>query len=149
MANGKLGDALAGHNLLDQWRDSQVQQAGDTMTARQVDERRKHSIQQLTEEWRIATKAVTPLMLGEVVAPPSLPPFVGFILVNDLVVHETDVRATLSLDRAPATPTLSLALTGYSFSLENRIRLLGLPSLMLVYDGKRRRLGGQGSEPRP
>jgi hypothetical protein len=65
---------------------------------------------------------VLPLLRGEVPVPATLPPFVGFVLVNDLVVHETDIRAALGLPRAPASAALSLALTGYSFSLEARIR---------------------------
>jgi len=113
------------------------------MTARQVDERRDHSVAALTDEWRAATLAVTPMMRGEVAPPPSLPPYIGFILVNDLVVHETDIRSALSLSRAPASPALSLALAGYSFSLENRIRQLGTPALVLAYDGKQHQLGDQ------
>jgi uncharacterized protein (TIGR03083 family) len=141
VARGSLGDIAM--DLLDQWRDLDVQRARDTMTARQVDERRDHSVQELTDEWREATKAVAPMMRGEVAPPPSLPPYVGFILVNDLVVHETDIRSALSLARAPASPALSLALAGYSFSLDNRIRQLGTPSLVLAYDGKQRQLDKQ------
>jgi class 3 adenylate cyclase len=73
--------------------------------------------------------------------PATLPPFIGFVLVNDLVVHETDVRAALGLRRAPASAARSFALAGYSFSPENRVRLLGLPALVLTCDGKQRRIG--------
>ena len=139
VARGNLGDL--GMNLLDQWHDPEVQRARDTMTARQVDERRNRPVQELTDEWNHATGVVAPMMRGEVAIPPSLPPFVGYVLINDLVVHETDVRAALALGRAPASPALSLALAGYSFSLESRIRQRGAPSLVLSYDGKERRLG--------
>lgn len=84
---------------------------------------------------------VAPLLRGEIPIPPSPPPFVGFVLVNDAVVHETDIRAALSLGRAPAGPALSLALTGYSLSLEDRLRQVGLPPLVLAYDDKLRQLG--------
>jgi hypothetical protein len=70
-----------------------------------------------------------------------LPPFIRIILVNDLVVHETDIRAALGLPRAVSSRALFLALAGYSFSLENRLRVLGLPALVLAYDDKERRLG--------
>jgi uncharacterized protein (TIGR03083 family) len=139
IAHGNLGDL--GMNLLDQWHDPAVQRARDTMTARQVDERRSRSVQELTDEWNNATTAVAGMIRGEVAIPPSLPPFVGAVLINDLVVHETDVRAALALSRAPASPALSIALAGYSFSLENRIRQRGAPSLVLAYGGKERRLG--------
>ena len=95
----------------------------------------------MTDEWNHATTVVAGMMRGEVAIPPSLPPFVGYVLINDLVVHETDVRAALAVGRAPASPALSLALAGYSFSLENRIRERAAPSLVLAYDGKERQLG--------
>jgi uncharacterized protein (TIGR03083 family) len=139
VGGGRLGDQAM--NLLDQWKDTDVQQARDTMTARQVAERRDRSVEELTGEWREATEAVAPWLRGEIAIPPSLPPFVGFVLVNDAVVHETDIRAALSLGRAPAGPALSLALTGYSFSLEHRIRHVGLRPLVLAYDDKLRQLG--------
>ena len=141
VARGSLGDIAM--DLLEQWRDLDVQRARDTLTARQVDERRDHSVPELTDEWLGATRAVTPMLRGEVAPPPSLPPYIGVILVNDLVVHETDIRSALLLPRAPAGPALSLALAGYSFSLENRIRQLGTPALVLAYDGKQHQLGDQ------
>jgi len=128
-------------DLLEQWRDSKVQRARDAMTASQVEVRRRSDVGALVTEWRRATDDVLPLLRGEVPVPPTLPPFVGFVLVNDLVVHETDIRAALGLPRAPASSALSLALTGYAFSLEARIGRLGLPALVLAYDGKERRLG--------
>jgi uncharacterized protein (TIGR03083 family) len=130
-------------DLMEQWRDAGVQAARDTMTQRQVDERRGRSVASLCDEWRTATDAVAPWLRGDVAVPASLPPFLGFVLVNDLIVHETDIRGALGAARAPESPALSLALAAYSFSLEHRIRGLGLPALELAYDGKRRRLGDE------
>jgi uncharacterized protein (TIGR03083 family) len=128
-------------DLLEQWRDVEVQRARDAMTARQVDERRQSAVSALVSEWRTTTLRVLPMLRGEVPVPDSLPPFVGFVLVNDLVVHETDIRAALGLPRAEQSAALSLALSAYSFSLEDRIQRLGLPALVLAYDGKERRIG--------
>jgi uncharacterized protein (TIGR03083 family) len=128
-------------NLLEQWTDREVQRARDAMTARQVDERRQMELSALIAEWRTTTLEVLPMLRGEVTPPDSLPPFIGFVLVNDVVVHETDIRSALGLGRADDSAALSLALTAYSFSLESRIRKLGLPSLVLSYDGKERRIG--------
>jgi uncharacterized protein (TIGR03083 family) len=137
---GEFGQLSSG--ILEQWRDVEVQQMRDALTAQQVEERRDHDIPALVAEWHDATTEVLPLLRGEIPVPSTLPPFFGFILINDLVVHETDIRAALKLPRAPASPALSVALAGYAFSLENRIRVLELPSLVLVYDGKERHLGG-------
>jgi uncharacterized protein (TIGR03083 family) len=140
---GEFGELSTG--IFEQWRDRNIQRLRDALTARQVQERRLHDMSALVVEWRNATAEILPLLRGETPVPATLPPFVGFILVNDLVVHETDIRAALGLPRATTSTALSLALTAYSFSLENRIRTLGLPALVLVYDGKRRRLG-EGAE---
>ena len=113
----------------------------DAMTACQVEERRLRDVPVRVAEWRTAMTDVLPLLRGETPIPATLPPFVGTVLVNDLIVHETDIRAALGLPRGAASTALSLALAGYSFSLENRIHILGLPTLVLVYDGKERRIG--------
>jgi uncharacterized protein (TIGR03083 family) len=136
---GEFGELSFG--ILEQWRDSQVQRMRDALTARQVEERRDQDVSALVAEWRTATTALLPLLRGEIPVPATLPPFIGVILVNDLVVHETDIRAALGLPRAAASAALSVALAGFSASLENRIRILGLPALVLVYDGKERRIG--------
>jgi uncharacterized protein (TIGR03083 family) len=142
VATGDLGEfGELSVRILEQWRDGEVQRARDALTARQVDERRRCGVPALVAEWRTATADVLPRLRGEAPFPATLPPFAGSILVNDLVVHETDIRSALGLPRAAPSAALSLALAGYAFSLENRIRSLGLPTLLLVYDGKERRIG--------
>jgi uncharacterized protein (TIGR03083 family) len=136
---GEFQDRVA--DLLEQWRDVEVQRARDAMTARQVDERGRVEVAALVAEWRRATVEVLAMLTGEVAVPDSLPPFMGFVLINDVVVHETDIRAALGLPRAQESAALSIALAAYSFSLESRIRNLGLPALVLTYDGKERRIG--------
>jgi uncharacterized protein (TIGR03083 family) len=136
---GEFGELADG--ILEQWRDREIQQTRDALTALQVEERRLKDVPALAAEWRTATSEVLPLLRGHTRVPATLPPFIGFILVNDLVVHETDIRAALGLPRAEASSALSVALSAYAFSLENRIRVLGLPALTLAYDGKERCLG--------
>lgn len=128
-------------NILEQWRDAEVQQARDAMTAMQVEERRLSDLPTLVAEWRNATAEALPLLRGQHAVAATLPPFAEIVLVIDLVVHETDIRAALGFPRAPASPALSLALAGYTSSLEYRIRALRLPALVLAYDGKERRIG--------
>ncbi len=88
-------------DILEQWRDSEIQRIRDALTARQVEERRLRDVPALVAEWRTATTDVLPLLRGETPVPATMPPFVGSVLVNDLVVHETDIRAALGLPRAP------------------------------------------------
>jgi uncharacterized protein (TIGR03083 family) len=139
-AAGDLGE-FGELDILEQWRDTEVRRIRDSLTAHQVEERRLRDLPALVSEWRTATTDVLPLLRGDTPVPATLPPFVGFMLIGDLVVHETDIRAALGLPRAMPSKALSLALVAYSFSLENRIRILGLPALVLAYDGKERRIG--------
>ena len=141
VTTGHAPELYEGFNLFDQWRDQDVAQARDAITARQVAERQGRAIDSLVDEWRQATEALVPMLRGEQPFPSPFPPYIGGGLVSDLVVHEGGIRAALGLNRAPECAALSLALAGYGFSLENRIRILGLPALVLAYDGKERRLG--------
>ena len=127
--------------LDEQWRDREVARARDEMTAEQVDTRRNDDVRALIAEWRAATEAILPMLRGEAPVPAVLPPTIPFVLNTDLVVHETDIRAAVGLPRAGPSLALSLALIGYASALEQRIRLIGLPSLALAYDGKQRLLG--------
>jgi uncharacterized protein (TIGR03083 family) len=132
---------LQGMDLLDQWRDDAVAEARDSLTAREVRERRGRSLESTVDEWRAATTRLRPMLRGEVTYPPDLFPFAGNILINDVVVHEGDVREAVGLGVAPEIYATSAALLAYSFSLDNRIRTAGLPAMALRYSGKERVFG--------
>ena len=127
----ELGDPL---RLLDQWRDADVAHDRDAMTARQVEERRGRSVADLVEHWdRTAAHLLEP--------PEGLHPLIPSVLVNDVVVHEGDVREALGLEVAPEVAATSLALAGYGASFDLRLRQLGLPAIAFSYGGKTRQFG--------
>jgi uncharacterized protein (TIGR03083 family) len=132
---------LQGMNLMDQWRDEGVANARDSLTAREVRERRGLGWEETVEEWRASAALLLPMLRGEVPFPADSFPFAGNILVNDLVVHEGDVREAVGLAVAPETHATSAALMAYGFSLESRIREMGMPALALRYGDKHRVLG--------
>ena len=144
VVTGNGFELFVGLDLLDQWRDEDVAHARDDLTGRQVAEREGRSLGSLVSEWREATAALLPIMRGEQPFPEAVPSIFGGVVINDAVVHEGDIRFALGLNRAPAGAALSLALLGYGFSLDYRIRTLGLPPLVLSYDGKTRQVGGEG-----
>jgi uncharacterized protein (TIGR03083 family) len=135
---------LASAELLEQWRDPQVAHARDTLTARQVSERTGRSLTSLVREWRDATARLAPMMRGEQAFPGSVPAIIRHVLINDVVVHEGDIRSALGLGPVRDGVALSVALAGYSFSLDYRLQQVGLRPLLLEYDGKQRRVGGDG-----
>lgn len=134
----ELGDPI---RLLDQWRDADVARDRDALTARQVDERRGRPVTELLAEWDAATGQVAPALNGRDPLPEGLSPLVPVVIVNDVVVHEGDIREALGLPVAPEVLATSLALAGYGASLDHRIRQLGLPALAFAYDGKTRLFG--------
>jgi uncharacterized protein (TIGR03083 family) len=133
---------LNGYDLLDQWRDQGIARARDTLTAREVAERAGRPLQSLILEWRDATTALMPIMRGERPFPESVPSIFSGVLVNDVVVHEGDIRSALGLPPIQSGAALALAIMGYGFSLDHRIRALGLAPLILEYDDRQRRFGG-------
>ena len=145
MASANTPEFFGSFNLLDQWRDDEVARARDDLTGRQVAEREGRSLRSLVSEWREATVALLPILRGDHPFPKSVPPIFSGVLINDVVVHEGDIRIALGLDQAPAGAALSVALRGYGFSLDYRIKMLGLPPLVLAYDGKSRQFGGDGA----
>jgi uncharacterized protein (TIGR03083 family) len=133
---------LKGFNLLDQWRDQKVADARDALTGREVAERAGRSLRSLVEEWSEATAALVPIMRGERPFPEPVPSILTGVLINDVVVHEGDIRSALALEPVQHGAAMSLAITGYGFSLDYRIRLLGLAPLILECDDRRRSFGG-------
>ncbi|MCT2592041.1 maleylpyruvate isomerase family mycothiol-dependent enzyme [Streptomyces sp. N2-109] len=141
VAAGNFPEFSQGQSILNEWRDAEVARARDAMTARQVTERADRSVESLVTEWQKATPSLLELLSGQ---RPEAAPFgslTGSIALNDLVVHETDIRSALGLTRAAESPALSMALAGYGMSLSHRIRSLGLPALVLAYAGMKRRIG--------
>jgi uncharacterized protein (TIGR03083 family) len=134
-------EELRGLDLMDQWHDATVARARDSLTSREVLQRRGHAIESVIDEWRQASRLLFAMIRGEAEFPPDAFPFAGNILTNDVVVHEGDVREALGLDVAPEGVATSAALQAYAFSLDSRLRALHLPALVLRYEGKERLVG--------
>ena len=142
---GLASDAVTGSlptlNLLEQWRDDEVVETRDRMTADQVDRLADRSIGDLADDWRQLTGTMSPMMSGEIPFPGPSPFGLSAVLVTDLAVHDQDVRGALGAPRAADGPALSLALATYCFGVDYRIRELDLPALALQYGNKQRILG--------
>ncbi|MHB8448862.1 MAG: maleylpyruvate isomerase family mycothiol-dependent enzyme [Mycobacteriales bacterium] len=137
-STGELGDV---NRLLDQNSNSAVARDRDALTARQVHEQRGRPMDAVLEEWCAATAEILPMLRGDVPFPDSVGPVGRVVAVNDIVVHEGDLHEALGLEPPVVVHATSLALAGYAFSLDYRIRRRALPALALEYDGKRRVVG--------
>lgn len=146
---GVMSDVLAGNlhelgdptRLLDQWRDPEVARDRDAMTARQVEERRGRSVDDLVDEWEGITAGLTPLLTGGQPLPGDPMGMLPFVAVNDVVIHEGDVREALGTEVAPDVAATAIALASYGATFDRRLRQLNLPALEFAYDGRTRRFG--------
>lgn len=141
LAAGNLRELKDLSRLLNQHDDPEVARDRDEMTARQVAERRGTPVAAILEDWSAATGRIVSMIRGEVRFPEHVGPIAGVIVVNDVVVHEGDLREALGLDPASEVLATSLAMAGYGFNLDARIRKAGLPALAFAYDGKHRVFG--------
>lgn len=148
LAAGKLAELGDLVRLLDQNADARVASDRDAMTARQVVERRDRAISTILEEWAEATHRVTPMLQGSTPFPARVGPMGVAIAVNDVVVHEGDLHQALGMEQPAVVYATSLALAGYGFSLDYRIRRTRLPALAFEYDGKQRIFGDDGPDSR-
>jgi hypothetical protein len=136
-ACGELPEDL---NLLEQFRDAEVVQARDEFADGQVALRRGQQPSDTVSEWNDAE----PHLLQALSPGTSRPLPFGFdvVLVTDLCVHCDDVSVALGQDPPGRSSEAGrVALAGYCFGLDYRLKALGLPALALRYDGKERILG--------
>ena len=142
---GLASDAVTGSlppmDLLEQWRDDDVAETRDRMTAHQVDRMTDRPIEDLAEDWRQLAVTMSPMLSGEIPFPDPAPFGLSAILVTDLLIHNQDVRGALAAPRVSDGPALSLALATYCFGVDYRIRELDLPALAVRYGDKLRVLG--------
>jgi uncharacterized protein (TIGR03083 family) len=146
---GVLSDIVAGDlhelgdptRLLDQWRDPEVARDRDAMTARQVDERRGRSVDSLVDEWLRTTSEQAPMLAGGQPLPGDPAGMLPFVAVNDVVVHEGDIREALGVEVAPEVAATSIALASYGATFDRRLRQLNLPALAFAYGGRTRQFG--------
>lgn len=126
---------------LEQWRDDNVVQKRDRMTADQIGRVAGKSIGELVDLWRETTPVLAAMLSGAIPFPDPAPFGLAAILVTDLVIHDQDARGALRVHNAPDGPPSSLALATYFFGVDYRIRQLVLPALGVRYADRTRILG--------
>ena len=139
-------DAAAGAlpadvNLLEQFRDDDVVRARDAFADGQVHRRGGRTSAEVVAEWDAAEPAVVDRLDRDGHDPAALPFAFDVVLVTDLCVHADDVAAAVGVPAHRHTAATRVALAGYCFGVDHRLRALGLPALVLRYDGKERMIG--------
>lgn len=65
-------------------------------------------------------------------------------MINDVVVHEGDIRLAIGLPLADETPALALALGNYALMASPRLQKAGLGAIRLEYGQGRGKIVGTG-----
>jgi uncharacterized protein (TIGR03083 family) len=112
----------------------------ESLTARQVEERRGRSIDEVIDEWDSHMPALLAMIRGEQPFPAPVP-FAEAIIVTDLAVHAQDIRGALGTPGDRDSAAVSMALLSYVAAFGLKLREAGLPAMRFVYDGKERVAG--------
>lgn len=124
---------LAG--LVDDWLNGRIEGYGtDEWTARQVDERRDLSFDEVLAEWRKNASDLEALMES---GPADLPVEIPYITVADVVIHEHDIRGALGRPGGRDSEALQLGVKTYVTGVRQRHAASGLgPMLIRETDGR-------------
>ncbi|MDP9341548.1 MAG: maleylpyruvate isomerase family mycothiol-dependent enzyme [Actinomycetota bacterium] len=134
------GDAQPDLNLLESLRDQEQADRRDAWNAREVQSRRGRPLDAVLEEWAGLAGRLAPMLRGEEPFPYEHP-FLGAIVVTDLAMHTQDVRTTVGVPGDRESAGVGVALAAFSYSLDMRLRALGVLGLRVRYGEKVRVLG--------
>lgn len=140
-ADAAHGDMPTDLNLLEQFRDADVAAARDDYAGGQVLRRREMRPEEVVAEWDAAERTVVDRLRLPAGQEGSFPFGFDAVLVTDLCVHADDVAIALGRPPQRDSAVSRVAVAGYCFGVDYRIRALGLPALVLRYDGREKTLG--------
>lgn len=98
-------------------------------TARQTEERKDRSLEELLQEWKSSATEVAAMMRGERPWPDGILPFADRVLVTDAAVHQQDIFGALGLEQAREAVPIKIALSGYIATMGWRLASAGIPPL--------------------
>ena len=140
-ADAAHGTVPADLNLLEQFRDGSVVSARDAYAESHVQTRHDLPPVDVVAEWNAVEPEVLSRLGPECQSDQKLPNGFDVVLVIDLCVHADDVAGALGLLPHRDSGASGIALAGYCFGLDYRIRALGLPALKVRYEGSERLVG--------
>ena len=98
-------------------------------TARQLEERRDHSLEEILQEWKSSATQLTAMMRGEQEWPDGTIVFADRVLLTDAVVHQQDILGALGIERGREAVAIKLALSAYVVGMGWRLAPTGIAPL--------------------
>lgn len=98
-------------------------------TARQLEERKGRSLEEILQEWKTSANDVVPMMRGEKEWPEGTFAFADVALMTDAAVHQQDIFGALGLERARDSVPIKIGLRGYIVTMGWRLASAGIAPL--------------------
>lgn len=98
-------------------------------TARQLEERKDRSLEEILQEWKASATELTAMMRGEQSWPDGVVPFADRVVLTDAAVHQQDIFGALGIQRDREGVPIKIALSGYIATMGWRLMAAGIPSL--------------------
>jgi uncharacterized protein (TIGR03083 family) len=145
---GIAGDAGRGtmpadFNILEQFRDDDVAAARDRYAEDHVTRRLGMAPWDIVAEWDTIEPGVLARLAPDCPDDQRLPFGLDAVINIDVCVHADDVAGALGLPAHPGSAAAGIALAGYCFGVDYRVRSLSLPAFAVRY-GSRERVLGEG-----
>ena len=99
-------------------------------TARQVEERKDRSLEDLLQEWKTSGTELAAMIREERPWPGGSPVFAGAALLTDAAVHQQDIFGALGIERARDGAPIRIGLRGYIVVMGWRLDAAGIAPLL-------------------
>src|SRR5688572_14191475 len=111
-------------------------------TTGHVSEREGRSLQELFKEWDEVADPLLRMMRGEQPWPDGVTTFADVVLITDLGVHQQDLYGAFGIQRDQESPPVKIGVSGYSATLDMRLRSDSVGAIGFEAPGKSWTAGG-------
>ena len=111
-------------------------------TTGHVSEREGRSLQELFKEWDEVVEQLLRMIRGQQPWPEGVPPFADVVLITDLGVHQQDLYGTFGIERDRESPPIKIGVSGYTATLDMRLRSDRIGAIGFEAPGKSWTAGG-------
>jgi uncharacterized protein (TIGR03083 family) len=98
-------------------------------TARQLQQRRDRSLEELLQEWKSSGNEMVAMMRGEKPWPEGVIPFADRVLLTDVTVHQQDIFGALGIQGAREAAPIKMGLNAYVVGMGWRLATADLAPL--------------------
>ncbi len=110
-----------------------------------VKSRADKPMDELLKEWDEITAVLVPKMRGQEPWPEGVPPFVNYILITDLGIHQHDIYGAFGVKRDRESPPVNIGVAAYITGIGWRLEADGGGTI--AFETDKRRVAGRSDVP--